>query len=220
MITEGLKEKRAIKYLIYLAGYILTIVSLNSVLNDFVTSKLNIALFVLIAALPLVFCSYEFINENYYYESRYSWPLFSHMWFITLFTIVLTALHIYISYLQSKNLVDPYTFQSNYLLHESGLLFWFLIFSVGIVVPILQALIATAFFFNYLFTEDNVAIAIIGIITSGIVFGLLNYQFSLPLFYMQTLTGILIAWSFLKSQAIWVPLYFAIVSGLLTVVLI
>ncbi|EFB61902.1 hypothetical protein HMPREF9209_1834 [Lactobacillus gasseri 224-1] len=50
-------------------------------------------------------------------------------------------------------------------------------------------------------------------------FGILNFQASLALFVINSLYGMLFAWSYLYSQRILMPIYLAILNGIFMVIL-
>lgn len=99
-------------------------------------------------------------------------------------------------------------------------MFWFLIVAEGIVMPILQEFLATGFVFNYAFRGNSKATALFGMLVSGLIFSVLNFQFSLPLFLIETCFGAFFAWSYLYTQSIWMPIYLAVVSGILRIIMI
>lgn len=113
-----------------------------------------------------------------------------------------------------------YDFQTIYLKNQSTGMFWFLIVVQGIILPILQEFLATGFLFNYAFRRDSVQVAVIGIIVSGLIFSVLNYQSSLINFFIEALYGMLFAWSYLYSQTIFMPIYLAMLSSVLTVIMV
>ncbi|WP_369347168.1 CPBP family glutamic-type intramembrane protease [Amylolactobacillus amylophilus] len=59
-----------------------------------------------------------------------------------------------------------------------------------------------------------------GVIFSALIFALLNFS-SIPLIFIsELLIGGLLAWSYLSTQSLWVPVLLAIFNGVLTVVLL
>ena len=110
-------------------------------------------------------------------------------------------------------------FQVIYQKGECNLLFWFFIFSIGILIPAMQVYLTTGFFFNYGFRAQNMTSGIVGIICSGFFFGILNFQTSFALFIINSLYGMLLAWSYLYSQRIMMPIYLAILNGIFMVIL-
>lgn len=111
------------------------------------------------------------------------------------------------------------SFQITYQKAECNLLFWFLIFSTGLLLPAMQVYLTTGFFFNYGFRAQNMVSGIVGIMCSGFFYGILNFQTSFSLFILNSLYGMLFAWSYLYSQRIMMPIYLAILNGIFMVIL-
>ena len=95
-----------------------------------------------------------------------------------------------------------------------------MIVTQGIILPILQEFLSTGFLFNYAFRKNTLATGIVGIICSGLIFAVLNFQFTPTLFVINALYGALFAWAYLYSQTLWMPMYLAVIAGLLTVIMI
>src|SRR5699024_10642906 len=63
-------------------------------------------------------------------------------------------------------------------------------------------------------------VAIMGIIVSGLIYSLLNFQNSVVLFIIDAIYGMVFAWSYMYTQTLLMPIYLAVVSGVLTVIMI
>ena len=94
-----------------------------------------------------------------------------------------------------------------------------MIIAEGIILPILQEFLATGFLFNYAFRRDSRLVAVSGILVSGIIFSILNFQLSFLLFVINVVFGAIFAWVYLYTQSIWMPMYLAVLNGLLMIVL-
>ena len=90
----------------------------------------------------------------------------------------------------------------------------------GLVLPILGEYLCTGFLFNYWFRTEKKGVAYVGIICSGIFYAILTFQFAPAIFAFNFAFGMLFAWSYLRTQTIWLPLYLAALNGVLTVVTI
>jgi membrane protease YdiL (CAAX protease family) len=99
-------------------------------------------------------------------------------------------------------------------------MYWFLIFAQGLVLPFLQVFLAEGFLFNYLFRDNVGSVAIFGIVFSCMIFSLVNFQLNVPVFLFDMVFGLIFAWAYLYSQNIVMPLYLAILNGLLMVMLV
>jgi membrane protease YdiL (CAAX protease family) len=180
----------------------------------------DLILFGVVAAMILLFYVYRYNRENRFFARDFKLPWLGNFSAVVLLTLVLTATRISISYLQAYGKIPLYDFQTIYLKSQSTGMFWFLIVVQGIILPILQEFLATGFLFNYAFRRDSVQVAVVGIIVSGLIFSVLNYQSSLINFIIEAIYGMLFAWSYLYSQTIYMPIYLAILSSVLTVIMV
>lgn len=180
----------------------------------------DLILFGLIAVMILLFYIYRFNREQRFFARDFKLPWLGNFSAVVLLTLIITATRITISYLQAYGKINYYDFQVIYLRHESVDMFWLLIVAEGIVLPILQEFLATGFLFNYAFRNNSKRAAITGIIVSGLLFSLLNYQSSIETFIIEVIYGMLFAWSYLYSQTLFLPMYLAIVSSILTVIMV
>ena len=180
----------------------------------------DLILFGVVAAMILLFYVYRYNRENRFFARDFKLPWLGNFSAVVLLTLVITATRISISYLQAYGKIPFYDFQTIYLKNQSIGMFWFLIVVQGIILPILQEFLATGFLFNYAFRRDSVQVAVIGIIVSGLIFSVLNYQSSLINLFIEALYGMLFAWSYLYSQTIFMPIYLAMLSSVLTVIMV
>ena len=180
----------------------------------------DLILFGLVAAMILLFYVYRFNREQRFFARDFKLPWLGSLSTVVLLTLVITVTQISISYLQSYGRISHYDFQLIYAKSESVNMFWFLIVVQGIVLPILQEFLATGFLFNYAFRRNTKQVAIMGIIVSGLIYSLLNFQNSVVLFIIDAIYGMVFAWSYMYTQTLLMPIYLAVVSGVLTVIMI
>lgn len=219
MNTPESREGNLIRYIVYTVGYLMVVGVVKLVTNNSPIRIWDLILFGLITVMVGLFYIYRFNREQRFFKRRHSLPFLSDIGLTIGLTLLVTALRIIVMYLQAYNKISWYGFQIIYLKHESIPMFWFLIVANGLVLPILQEYLATGFLFNYLFRQNTKLAAIAGIITSGIVFSILNFQLSWPLLAIDVMFGAIFAWSYLYTQALWMPMYLSILSGLLIVVM-
>ena len=219
MNTPESREGNLIRYIVYTVGYLMVVGVVKLVTNNSPIRIWDLILFGLITVMVGLFYIYRFNREQRFFKRRHSLPFLSDIGLTIGLTLLVTALRIMVMYLQAYNKISWYGFQIIYLKHESIPMFWFLIVANGLVLPILQEYLATGFLFNYLFRQNTKLAAIAGIITSGIVFSILNFQLSWPLLAIDVMFGAIFAWSYLYTQALWMPMYLSILSGLLIVVM-
>lgn len=219
MNTPESREGNLIRYIVYTVGYLMVVGVVKLVTNNSPIRIWDLILFGLITVMVGLFYIYRFNREQRFFKRRHSLPFLGDIGLTIGLTLLVTALRIIVMYLQAYNKISWYGFQIIYLKHESIPMFWFLIVANGLVLPILQEYLATGFLFNYLFRQNTKLAAIAGIITSGIVFSILNFQLSWPLLAIDVMFGAIFAWSYLYTQALWMPMYLSILSGLLIVVM-
>ncbi|QFY05277.1 CPBP family intramembrane metalloprotease [Lactobacillus amylolyticus] len=219
MNTPESREGNLIRYIVYTVGYLMVGGVVKLVTNNSPIRIWDLILFGLITVMVGLFYIYRFNREQRFFKRQHSLPFLGDIGLTIGLTLLVTALRIMVMYLQAYNKISWYGFQIIYLKHESIPMFWFLIVANGLVLPILQEYLATGFLFNYLFRQNTKLAAIAGIITSGIIFSILNFQLSWPLLAIDVMFGAIFAWSYLYTQALWMPMYLSILSGLLIVVM-
>lgn len=220
MNTPQSREGNVIRYAVYLAGYVAVFAVVKLVTRKSPVHIWDLILFGLVAAMILLFYVYRFNREQRFFARDFKLPWLDSLSTVVLLTLVITVTQISISYLQSYGRISHYDFQLIYAKSESVNMFWFLIVVQGIVLPILQEFLATGFLFNYAFRRNTKQVAIMGIIVSGLIYSLLNFQNSVVLFIIDAIYGMVFAWSYMYTQTLLMPIYLAVVSGVLTVIMI
>lgn len=220
MNTPQSREGNVIRYAVYLAGYVAVFAVVKLVTRKSPVHIWDLILFGLFAAMILLFYVYRFNREQRFFARDFKLPWLGSLSTVVLLTLVITVTQISISYLQSYGRISHYDFQLIYAKSESVNMFWFLIVVQGIVLPILQEFLATGFLFNYAFRRNTKQVAIMGIIVSGLIYSLLNFQNSVVLFIIDAIYGMVFAWSYMYTQTLLMPIYLAVVSGVLTVIMI
>ena len=220
MNTPQSREGNVIRYAVYLAGYVAVFAVVKLVTRKSPVHIWDLILFGLVAAMILLFYVYRFNREQRFFARDLKLPWLGSLSTVVLLTLVITVTQISISYLQSYGRISHYDFQLIYAKSESVNMFWFLIVVQGIVLPILQEFLATGFLFNYAFRRNTKQVAIMGIIVSGLIYSLLNFQNSVVLFIIDAIYGMVFAWSYMYTQTLLMPIYLAVVSGVLIVIMI
>lgn len=220
MNTPQSREGNVIRYAVYLAGYVAVFAVVKLVTRKSPVHIWDLILFGLVAAMILLFYVYRFNREQRFFARDFKLPWLGSLSTVVLLTLVITVTQISISYLQSYGRISHYDFQLIYAKSGSVNMFWFLIVVQGIVLPILQEFLATGFLFNYAFRRNTKQVAIMGIIVSGLIYSLLNFQNSVVLFIIDAIYGMVFAWSYMYTQTLLMPIYLAVVSGVLTVIMI
>lgn len=219
MNTPASREGNLIRYIFYIIGYLMVagvikLVAMNSRLHLW-----DLILFGLVSLMILLFFTYRFNREQRYFDRKFSGKWLNNYGLIIILTIIVTALRIFVSWLQSYTRLRLYSFQTIYLRHESILNYWFMLVALGIVLPILQEFLTTGFLFNYAFRRNTLMTAIEGILMSGILYSVLNWQFSPLLLLINTFFGALFAWSYLHTQTLWMPVYLAVLNEIILIIM-
>lgn len=219
MNTPASREGNFIRYIVYFIGYLMVVGVVRLVAKNSPIHIWDLVLFATISLMILLFFVYRFNREQRFFDRSFSGSWLNNFGLIVSLTIVVTALRIFTAWLQSHGKLKLYGFQVAYLRHESVLAYWFLVAAVGFVLPILQEFLTTGFLFNYAFRRNTVATAILGIVASGILFSLLNWQNSIPLLVINALFGAIFAWSYLYTQTMWMPVYLAALNGIILLIM-
>lgn len=219
MNTPASREGNLIRYIIYFLSYLMVAGVIKLVTTNSPIHIWDLILFATISLMVLLFFIYRFNREQRFFDRSFAGNWLSNFGLIITSTLIVTALRISISWLQSYGKLKLFNFQIAYIHHESAIAYWFLMAAVGIILPMLQEFLITGFLFNYAFRSNTVAVAIVGVLTSGILFSLLNWQNSLPLLLINVFFGGLFAWSYLYTQTLWMPIYLAILNGVILVIM-
>lgn len=219
MNTPASREGNLIRYVFYIIGYLMVGGTVKLVTKNSPIHVWDLILFATISLMILLFFVYRFNREQSFFEHCTSGHWLNNFGLIIGLTVVITALRISVSWLQSYGKLSMYGFQVTYLRHESVLSYWFLIVAIGLILPILQEFLITGFLFNYAFRKNTVTTAVIGIATSGILFSLLNWQNSIPLLIIDAVFGAIFAWSYLYTQTLWMPIYLAVLNGIILLIM-
>ncbi|MDF7639600.1 CPBP family intramembrane metalloprotease [Lactobacillus sp. ESL0791] len=219
MNTPESREGNLIRYAAYVIGYLMAAGVVKLVTMKSPVRIWDLILFTLISVMVLLFYIYRFNREQRFFETNPNISWLKNFGLIIGLTLVVTVLRISVSFMQSCGKLGFYDFQIGYLQHESRSLYWFLFVALGVVLPVLQIFLSTGFLFNYAFRKNTAFVALLGIITSGILFSVLNWQSSIPLLLINAVFGALFAWSYLYTQTLWMPLYLAVVNGIVLIIM-
>lgn len=220
MNTPASMKGNLTRYGVFLAMYLIVIGIKELTVMGNKVHPIWETIFFIVSLLTLLFFIRRFNREERYFTKEPHLSLLGDYSFIFGLTILVIASHVFLAYLQARGRFPMFTYQAAYAKKDSTPMFWFLVASVGVVLPVLQQFLTVGFFFNYLFRHDDLIVGLVGVIFSGIFYGLLNFQPSLSLFFINVLYGMAFAWSYLYSQSLWVPIYLSILSGIFSVLFI
>lgn len=221
MNTPRSREGNLVRGTIYLIGYFIIFGARRLAISGGKVRLWGGILFFLLSLMMLIFYVYRFNRESRYFQKEEQLlPLTDHFGQLALTTVVIFVLRMLVNYLQLTKGLGLTAVQQSYHTGATSGTFWFMIFAEGIIISALQQFIANGFLFNYFFRTNTRAMAVAGIITSAIIYALLNFSATPLLFGVSLLIGGLISWAYLATQSMWVPVLLAVFNGILTVILL
>lgn len=220
MNTPRSREGNMIRYLVYLIFFIMVALTDNLALRSSAISIWHVILFLIVAAMCSLFYVYRFKREQRFFDLSYNSAWTSCYKQTLILSVAVALIRIGVSYLQLYQGAPASGLQMAYMQHSSNLLYWFVMLANGIVLPVLEEYLCSGFLFNYWFRNEKKAVAYVGIFCSGLLYAILTFQFAPIIFAANLLLGMLFAWSYLSTQTLWLPLYLAVLNGVLTVITI
>ncbi|WP_125608029.1 CPBP family glutamic-type intramembrane protease [Lapidilactobacillus bayanensis] len=210
-----------VRYLFFAALVLLAIWLKDLAFADNKVSGTFVILFLALAVIGFWFLIRQFNLEQQYFavqpNSRQQ-VLSSASGFITLMLLIIGALNLLIAWLQVAGKLPALTNTAgNFDLNHIG--FWLNILMVGIILPVLEQLLATGFLFNYAFRGSSPVIAVVGILVSATLFTILQFQPAIMPAFIQFWFGLLFAMSYLYTRRIEVPICLNIFSAILMIIL-
>lgn len=210
-----------VRYIIWIIFSIITL----SLKNIAATAKgLNVILAVIFFAVGTVL---SFLMVRRYLRERRSFSdnpsgfmssLVSNIGLVALMIILVCALRLMVSYLQVTGKLPQ--FKNDDVISSDQKVFIFNIVANVFIITVQQQLVQTGFFFNYFFRKSTASNAIIGIIFSGLIAGIISLPGSLLQFFMMMALGWCYALTYLYTQDEKMAMLVAIVSSIVGTVLI
>ncbi|UQS81915.1 hypothetical protein MOO45_06915 [Bombilactobacillus folatiphilus] len=137
------------------------------------------------------------------------------------FTVVAIGLFLLIiSGLKAKGRFPSLQVKTDYLARGT-VVFWFELLASALLVAVEQQFVTTGFFFNYFWRRNNLTSALLGILVSGILYGILNMEtFNFINFFIYGAVGCLLAIVYLATQNFRISVVLGIFVAILRVILI
>lgn len=218
MNTPRSREGNLVRYLVYLISFLMALMTDDLAIKTAHINIWNIILFTIVAAMCVLFYVYRYKREQRFFDLQFNVPWLNSFNLTLFLSVLVTAGRLGVSYLQLYKGMPVSGVQNAYIAHESSLLYWFMMVANGIVMPVLQEYLCTGFLFNYWFRTESKSVAYLGIVCSGLLYAVLNFQFEPVAFCINVLFGAVFAWGYLSTQTIWMPLYLAVLNGVLMIV--
>lgn len=217
MNTPASREGNIVRYCIYLVLYWLLVGWESLAAGVWHGNAFGMVLYLLLALFVFYFLLRRFNREQVYFDRSHDLHMLDHFWLAFALTILLTLACLGIAYMKINSHLHLGWLQLSYDGHENALFFWLLLICKGCLLAGIQQYIATGFFFNYFFRDKNGGL--LALVSSGLIFTLLNFSSSLSVLAFNFLLGMLFAWSYLYTHSIAYPLYLAMFNGILQIVL-
>lgn len=220
MNTPESNEGNIVRYAIYLVAYFILIGINQLAINVKGFNAIWGVLFMLLALGLLYFYIIRFNRENRYFQKNTTTNgLLRNYGAVMIALVLIVAIQILISYGQTMGKIPSFNLQKTYLKHATSGAFWFLIIGNGLIISALQQFLTNGFFFNYWFRNNEKTTALLGVVVSGVLYAVLNFPGNIVLLIIEIVIGSLLAWSYLYTQTMLVPIILAMVSSTLMFVL-
>lgn len=220
MNSPASRQGNLVRYGVYLVGYLMVIGAMKLAFLGDNLHLWGMILFGIVALMILIFYVYRFNREERFFEKneyKYSW--LSNYRLIIILTLVIVAMGILISYLQSRGKIPAIHGLITYTVNTKAPIFWFMIVAQGVVINVLQQYLANGFLFNYYFRLSDRMVGLAGMVTSALIFTALNFHASLAVLIIEFIFGMIFSWSYLYTQTMLMPIYLAVLNGVLAVIL-
>ncbi|APX71252.1 CAAX protease family protein [Companilactobacillus allii] len=210
-----------VRYLIWIIFSVITLSLKNITATD---KGLNIILMIIFFAVGIVF---TFLMTRRYLRERRSFSdnptgfmssLISNIGLVTLMIILVCALRLMVSYLQVTGKLP--SFQNDDVASSDQKVFIFNMIANIFIIAIQQQLVQTGFFFNYFFRKSTAGNAVIGIVLSGVIGGLISLPGSLLQFFMMMALGWCYALTYLYTQDEKMAMLVGLISAIVGTILI
>lgn len=211
----------SVRFIIFFALAIVTTWLRNMTFDQNKISGLFGLLFFSIAALTLLFFIRQFNLEKRYFSDRLNSlsDVFNNAFgFVIVMFLAVGGLTLLIAWLQVDGKLPVFSQEAtSFEVVDVG--FWLNILMSGILMPIVNQYLVSGFFFNYFFRVESHLNIVLGMLFSGLLFALLQFQpWFMPAF-LQASFGWLFALSYLRTNNLTVPIFLNIFSAILFIVL-
>lgn len=210
-----------VRYLIWIAFSIATLM----LKNNAATSKgldvpMMIAFFV-VGIVTLFLMIRKYVREEKSFSDTadgFIYSLVSNIGLVSLMIIMVCLLRIMVSYLQVTGKLP--SFHNDDVMSSDQNVFVFNMVANVFIVAIQQQLVQTGFFFNYFFRKSSAYSAVMGILLSGVIAGLISLPGSLVQFMMMMALGWCYALTYLYTKDEKMPIFVAMISAAVGTIII
>ncbi|PMD68145.1 CPBP family glutamic-type intramembrane protease [Companilactobacillus nuruki] len=209
------------RYVIWIVFSIVTLMLKNNSASQKGLDLPIVIAFFVVGIVTLFLMIRKYIREEKSFSDTaegFVYSLVSNIGLVSLMIIMVCLLRIMISYLQVTGKLP--SFQNDDVTSSDQNVFLFNMVANVFVIAIQQQLVQTGFFFNYFFRKSSAYSAIMGILLSGVVAGLISLPGSIIQFLMMTALGWCYALTYLYTKDEKMAVFVAMISAAVGTIII
>jgi len=210
-----------VRYLIWIAFSIGTLMLKNNAANQKGLDTPVVIAFFVVGLVTLFLMIRKYVREEKSFSDTadgFVYSLVSNIGLVSLMIIMVCLLRIMVSYLQVTGKLP--SFANDDVLSSDQNVFLFNMIANVFIVAVQQQLVQTGFFFNYFFRKTSAYSAIMGIILSGVVGGLISLPGSIFQFMMMMALSWCYALTYLYTKDEKMAIFVAMVSAAVGTIII
>jgi len=210
-----------VRYLIWIAFSIVTLMLKNNAASQKGLDTPIVIAFFAVGIITLFLMIRKYIREEKSFADTaegFVYSLVSNIGLVSLMIIMVCLLRIMVSNLQVTGKLP--TFKNNDVASSEQSVFVFNMFANVFIIAIQQQLVQTGFFFNYFFRKSSAYSAVMGILLSGVVAGLISLPGSVIQFFMMMALGWCYALTYLYTKDEKMAIFVAMVSAAVGTIII
>lgn len=210
-----------VRYIIWIVFSIATLMLKNNSANKKGLDTLMVVAFFVVGLITLFLMIRKYIREERSFSDTaegFVYSLVSNIGLVSLMIILVCLLRIMVSYLQVTGKLP--SFQNDDILSSDQNVFVFNMVANVFIIAIQQQLVQTGFFFNYFFRKSSAYSAIMGILLSGVVAGLISLPGSVIQFLMMMALGWCYALTYLYTKDEKMAIFVAMISAAVGTIII
>lgn len=209
------------RYVIWIVFSIVTLMLKNNSASQKGLDLPIVIAFFVVGIVTLFLMIRKYIREEKSFSDTaegFVYSLVSNIGLVSLMIIMVCLLRIMISYLQVTGKLP--SFQNDDVTSSDQNVFLFNMVANVFVIAIQQQLVQTGFFFNYFFRKSSAYSAIMGILLSGVVAGLISLPGSIIQFLMMMSLGWCYALTYLYTKDEKMAVFVAMISAAVGTIII
>ena len=210
-----------VRYLIWIVFSIGTLMLKNNAATKKGLDMPILIAFFAVGLITLFLMIRKYVREEKSFSDTadgFVYSLVSNIGLVSLMIIMVCLLRIMVSYLQVTGKLP--SFQNDDIMSSDQNVFIFNMVANVFIIAIQQQLVQTGFFFNYFFRKTSAYSAIMGILLSGVIAGLISLPGSLLQFLMMMALGWCYALTYLYTKDEKMAIFVAMISAAVGTIII